>query len=617
MVRPKSIKQSIPTVRQMFIRFWPQIRKQRLLIVGSSLALFAEVAFALLEPWPLKFVVDDVIGVGAPAGTSSGSALLGGLTPATILVLCAVAVVAVAVLRAVGQYLRRVGFALAGNKVLTEVRGELFSHLQRLSLSFHNKRKSGDLIMRVTGDIGRLKQVAITALMPLLAQAVTLVAMLGVMVWMNWRLSLIGLAIVPLFVLTTRRIGGKIRRVARRQRENKGEMGATATEALGAIRVVQALSLERIHQRTFAAANRSDLRKGVKAKRLAARLIGTTGVLIAIATAVALWYGTTLVTSGELTTGQLIVFLAYLGRAFRPLRNLAKYSGRIAKAAASAERIVEILDVTPLIRNRPGAVEAPGSITAVSFEDVTFGYEPEHTALEVFSLDARQGQVMVLAGPSGAGKSTVLNLLLRLYDPDSGRVTINGHDIRDYTIESLRRRVAVVPQENVLFGVSVRDNIAFGAPGATEEQIVAVARQARAHEFIIDLPKGYDTVLGERGETLSEGQRQRIAIARGLIRGAPIVVLDEPTASLDNENNRLVREVLRELSRGRITFIIAHDLSVIQEENIVLYLDHGRVVEQGTHAELLERGGHYAAMYALQRDLPGQQDVGKAYAVGS
>ncbi|MHC4415975.1 MAG: ABC transporter ATP-binding protein [Planctomycetota bacterium] len=598
----------------MLARFWPLIRKQRWLILASSLTLMSEVAFRVLEPWPLKFVIDDVI--MPPSGTSASGAS-GGLDPMTILALSAAAVVLIAGLRAVCTYLRRVGFALAGSRVLTECRGELFSHLQRLSLSYHSKKRSGDLVTRIIGDIGQLKEVAITAAMPWVAHVFTLVAMLAVMVSMNWRLSLIGLAIVPLFLISTKRLGGRIRKIARVQRQRKGEMGATAAEVIGSIKTVQALSLEEIHQKAFAARNKSDLREGVKAKRLSARLVGTTDILIAIAYAAVLFLGARIVMDGLLTAGELLVFLAYLKTAFRPMKNMAKYSGRIAKAAASAERILEVLDTTPLIRNRAGAVPAPESVTQVRFEEVTFGYEPGRIAVENFNLEAQRGQVIVLAGPSGAGKSTVVNLMLRLYDPLAGRILLNGRDIRDYTFETVRRRVAVVPQENILFGVSVRDNIAYGSPGASDEQIIAAAEMARAHEFIAAMPQGYDTPVGERGKTLSEGQRQRIAIARAAIRVAPILVLDEPTASLDNQNNRSIREALRSLSSDRISFIIAHDLSTVHEDSIVIYLDHGRIVEQGTHAELLRGGGPYAAMYAIQSERIGRQSVGTTHAVPS
>ncbi len=610
-----TVTESMPTLRQMLVRFWPMIRRQRWLVLASSGALIAEVGFRVLEPWPLAFVFDAIIMPLAATPASPGTAAPGGLSPMMFLGICAVGVVLIAAMRATSTYLRRVGFALAGSRVLTQCRGELFAHLQRLSLSYHSKKRTGDLVTRIIGDIGQVKEVAITAMMPMAAHMLTLVVMLGVMVWMNWKLALVGLAIVPMFALSTKRIGGRIRKIARVQRQRKGEMGATAAEVIGSIKTVQSLSLEEIHQQAFSARNKSDLREGVKAKRLSARLIGTTDVLIAVAAAVVLFFGARLVVDGAMTPGELLVFLSYLKTAFRPMKNMAKYAGRISKAAASAERIVEVLDTTPEITNRPGAVDVPPILARLQFDGVEFGYEPAQVALNSVSLQADRGQVIVLAGPSGAGKTTIVNLLLRLYDPRQGRILIDGVDLRDYTLETLRRRIAVVPQENVLFAVSIRDNIAYGAPGASEEQVVAAAKVARAHDFIMAMPQGYDTVVGERGESVSEGQRQRIAIARAAIREAPILILDEPTSSLDNENTRLVRDALRDLSRDRISFIIAHDLSTVHDDNIVLYLDHGVVVEQGTHAQLLARDGPYAAMYAQRGGGNGRHPAETAHAL--
>lgn len=614
MAEPRTVNSSVPGWRKILARFWPQIWQQRLLLGGATLAMIAEIACRLLEPWPLKFIFDRVIPT-APTGGSSGFATIDALEPLTLLTLCAVALVVIAGMRSLSFYLNRVGFALAGNQVLTACRGELFRHLQRLSLSYHNKARTGDIITRVTGDIGRLKEVVVTAVLPLLIHFITLIAMLAVMTWIDWRLTLMAVPILPLFFLTTRRFGGRIRKVARRQRQREGEIGATTAEAIGSIRVVQALSLEGVHEKTFMAQERASLKEGVQGKRLTARLISIVDILIAIATAAVVWYGARLALLGEMTPGDLIVFLAYLKGAFKPTRNLAKFAGRIAKAAASAERVIEVLETTPLIRNRPGAVDAPHEITTIRFEDVTFGYEPGHLALENFSLEAHRGQVIALVGSSGAGKSTVLNLLLRLYDPQSGRITINGLDLRDQTVETLRPRIAVVPQENVLFAVTVRENIAYGAPGASDEQIEAAAKLTRAHAFITALPQGYETMVGERGETLSEGQRQRIAIARAAIRGAPVLVLDEPTSSLDNKNNELIRDALHELRDNRITFIIAHDLSTVGEADLILFLEKGRVVEQGTHAELIETGGRYANMYALQYDRLENPDRGNGHAL--
>jgi ATP-binding cassette subfamily B protein len=604
MGRRRSVRQSIPTLRRILTRCWPLIRRERIVISGSFLALFGEVGFRLLEPWPLKFVFDRLMLGAAPGGAGAAApgaaGILDRLDTGALLAVCAAGILAVAAARTGCSYLRRVGFALAGSRILSMWRGEVFTHLQRLSLSFHSRRRAGDLLTRLIGDIGQVKEVAITAAMPFVAHALTLVALATVTLWMDWRLGLLGLAILPLYVLSTRRIGRRIRGIAQEQRERKGMMGATAGEVIGSIKTVQSLSLEDVHQKAFADRNKSDMRSGVKAKRLSARLVSTTDLLIALGTAAVLWIGARQVLRGAITPGDLIVFLAYLKIAFRPLQNMAKYSGRIAKAGASADRILDVLDTTPLVVNRPGAVEAPAVIDWVRFEGVTFAYEPGHNVIEGLDLEARRGEVVVLAGPSGAGKSTIASLLLRLYDPAAGRIVLDGTDARDLTVETLRRRIAVVPQENVLFAVSIRDNIAYGAPGATDEQVTAAARLAQAHDFIMRQPQGYDTIVGERGQTLSEGQRQRIAIARAAVREAPILLLDEPTSSLDNENTRKVRQALRDLSPGRICFIIAHDLSMVQEDSIVFFLDRGRVVETGTHAELLRCGGAYAAMHAAQ-----------------
>jgi ATP-binding cassette subfamily B protein len=593
MTRPDSLRSSIPSLRRILVRFWPQVRRERGLVAAGFLGLAVEIAFRLIEPWPIKFVLDEVI-VSQIAGEQSGAGWAERLDPSTLLIVCAVAVVVVAILRAVGTYTSRVMFALVGNKVLTRSRAELFAHLQRLCLSFHHRRRTGDLITRVTSDIGRLKEVVVTALLPLVAHSITLVGMLIIMLVMDWRLALAALVILPLSIASTHRFSGRIRKVARKQRKREGEIGATAAEAIGSIKVIQSLSLEEVQQQTFTAQNRASLKEGVKAKRLSARLVGTVDVLIAIGTAFVLWFGAGLVVRGELTLGELIVFLAYLKNAFKPMRDLAKYSSRIAAGAASAERVVELLDIAPSIENRPGARELAGPVTAIRYEDITFGYDPEHVAVDGLSLEATPGRVIALAGSSGAGKSTVLSLLLRFYDPASGRITWNDRDARDYTYESLRRAIAVVPQENVLFAVSVRDNIAYGSIGAADDEIIAAAKLARAHDFIVDLPNGYDTILGERGETISEGQRQRISIARAAIRKAPV----------------LIREALRDLRRDRITFIIAHDLSTVEEADEIIYLERGRVIERGSHDELIALGGQYAAMHGLQRGAAVESDIG-------
>ena len=599
MARPQTLHDALPSLWRIVHFFWPQIRKQRVLIAGSSLALIAETGLRLLEPWPLKFVFDRVI-AGEGAGNTSRLPAMDGLSPMTVLTLAAISLAAITGLRAFAAYSSTVGFALIGNRVLTEVRSQLYGHLQTLSLSFHSRARNGDLTVRVIGDVGMLRDATVTALLPLLGNALIMVGMLGVMLWLQWQLALLALATVPLFWISSARLGRRLREVSRTQRQRDGAMAATAAESIAAIKVVQALSLEGAFARAFAGHNKRSLKEGVRASRLSASLERTTDVLTAVATGLVLWYGARLVLRGAITPGDLLVFLAYLKNAFRPVRDMAKYTARLAKAAAAGERVIDVFERAPEVRDLPGAVPAPPFQGAVRFERVGFAYESGRRVLEAIDLDVRPGQRVALVGPSGSGKSTLVGLILRLYDPIEGRVLIDGRDVRDYTLASLRAQISVVLQDTLLFAATVRENIAYGAPDATTEAIEAAARLANAHDFIAAQPQGYDTVLGERGLTLSTGQRQRIAIARAAVRRAPIVLLDEPATGLDEENERAVTDALERLSRGRTTFLVTHDLSLTVSADQILYLENGRVRERGTHHELMQANGRYAALYWIQ-----------------
>jgi ATP-binding cassette subfamily B protein len=561
--------------------------------------MLAQIGLRLLEPWPLKFLFDRFFDAGS-GWTVTDIRGLESLNTVGVLTLLALSVVVITGLRSAASYLNTVGLALAGNRVLTEVRREVYHHLLRLSLSYHTQARNGDLITRITGDIGRLQEVAVTAILPLLVNSLTVVGMLGLMFWMNWQLTLMAVVTFPLVSLSMVRLTGRIRVVAREQRRREGAMAATAAESLGAIKVVQAFSLEKTLEHAFSHQNRKSFQEGVRGKRLAARLERSVDVLIAFSTAMALWYGAWLVLRDELTPGDLIVFMSYLKGAFRPMRDLAKYTGRIAKATAAGERVLDVLDTTPEIRDLPNAVRAPAFQGSVRFQDVSFAYDPRHPVLQDTSFKVQAGQRVALVGPSGSGKSTLVSLLLRLYDPTQGRILIDGRDIQTYTLASLRAQISVVLQESVLFAATVRDNIAYGSPHATPEEIETAARLANAHDFIQALPQGYDTVLGERGATLSGGQRQRIAIARAAVRRAPVVILDEPATGLDGENEWEVKEALERLTEGCTTFLIAHDLVTAQHADMILYIEGGRILERGTHAELMRLRGRYAAMYTLQ-----------------
>ncbi|MGH8874311.1 MAG: ABC transporter ATP-binding protein [Acidimicrobiia bacterium] len=583
-------------------RFRPHFAGQWKLLAAGMAAMVGEVMLRILEPWPLKFIFDRVLQTD-PDQAATGVAVADRLDPLLLLLLSAAAVVVLTGLRALSSYLATVSFALAGNRVLTRVRSDVYRHLQRLSLSFHHRAQTGDLITRVTGDVGRLQEVAVTAALPLTVNALTLVGMLAVMLWVNWQLTLVALAALPLFSVTMARLSGRIRTVARKQRQIEGALASVAAESLGAIQVVQAYSLEGTFDEVFDAHNRSSLKDGVKGKRLAAALERKTDLFVALGTGLVLYFGARLVLSGALTPGDLIVFVTYLKNAFKPMRDMAKYTGRLAKAVASGERILELLDTESDVRDRPGARPAPRFAGEIRLEGVDLSYQQGHPVLREVDFRVAPGETVALVGPSGAGKSTIVGLLLRLYDPDRGRVLVDGFDLRDLTLSSLRSQIAIVLQESVLFRATIRENIAYGSPDAGDDDVVRAAVLANAHDFIEALPDGYQTLVGERGVTLSGGERQRIAIARAAIRDARIVLLDEPTTGLDQQNQDEVLQALLRLGEGRTAIHIAHDLTAVEDSDRIIYLDGGAIIQEGTHEELLGRGGHYATIHAFQRRM--------------
>ncbi|MBF1991692.1 ABC transporter ATP-binding protein [Fischerella thermalis] len=601
MARPdrKSLRAALPGIVRILRRFSPQIRQQKNLLVVSFVALIAEIFLHLLEPWPLKFIFDYILLPGFKT-QPLGIPFLDELSPFALLTTLTLALVAIAALRATAAYFSVVGMSLAATNILTEIRADLYSHLQRLSLSFHHKAKSGDLITRVTSDIDRLREVTVMAVMPLLAHSLTLVGMIAVMFWLHWELALIAIAVFPLFIFSTMRLTKRIRQVVRQQRQREGAMAATAAESIGAIKIVQALSLQDMLENTFFSHNRQSLKDSAKVQRLAAGLERMVELLVGVSIALVLWRGVQLVLRQSLTPGDLLVFVNYLRIAFKPMRQLAKYTGQIAKATASGERVLDVLDIVPDIRDARGAIEAPPFKGTVQFKNVSFAYEQNKSILKDLSFVVYSGQHVALVGPSGGGKSTLVSLLLRLYDPLEGQILIDDHDIREYKLHSLRQQISVVLQDSILFAASVKDNIAYGCLQASDQEIEQAARLANAHNFIMALPQGYDTILGERGATLSGGQRQRIAIARAAVRQAPIVILDEPTTGLDQENEHAVNEALERLTKGRTTFLISHNLKPVVQADLILYIEGGKILEKGTHIELIRLGGRYAAMYALQ-----------------
>ena len=597
--RQTSLRQTLPGLRRVLMRMAPYLRAHRGLVAGGSAALVASVLAKLLEPWPLKFIIDHVVQVGGgPAG--SGIPFIDGLPMQTLLIACAAGLIAIIALRAVCQYTATIAFALAGNRVLTEVRGDLFRHLLALPMSFHSRTKAGDLTMRLISDVGILKETAVTAALPLAVNGLILIGMIAVMSVINWQLTLIALLPLPLLWLSSVKIGAKIQNVSRKQRRNEGDMAATGAEMITAMRTVQALGIERDVADDFASDNRKSLKEGVQAKRLAAGLERLVDVLVALSTALILYFGTLAVLAGKMTPGDLLVFITYLKNMFRPVRDYAKYAARLAKATAGGERVIELLDAPVTIASKPDAKPAQITQGRIALNALTFGYDPEAApVLDTVSTVIEPGQSVAITGASGAGKSTFVSLRLRLYDPIHGSVEIDGTDLRDVDLESLRQQISFVPQETLLFRATVRDNLVLGAGRPLEQaEIEEAAKRANAHDFITAMPDGYDTELTERGGSLSAGQRQRIALARASLRPSPILILDEPTVGLDTTNEAAVSDAIWRLAEGRTTLLITHDLRLAAKADRVLCIDRTRIAEDGLHADLIAQNGPYARLWA-------------------
>ncbi len=602
MARPQDPSRILSISRAFLDRFRPEFRAQRTLVICAFSALLAQTLLRLLEPWPLGIVIDRILGIGGEAEARPLSAI--DASPEALLALAAVAVVVIAALRALAGYAGTVGFALVGNRVLTAARERVFRHLQSLSLAFHTRSRSGDAVVRVISDVGTIRDVTVTALLPLVANLLVLVGVLGVMAIMDFTLTLIAISIIPLFWLTVDRVGRRIHSVSRKQRRREGELASTAAESLVGIETVQALALNDSIADRFGRQNQGSMKEGVKAKRLSARLERSVDVLAAASTGLVLYFGARTVLDGALRVGELVVFMSYLKTATRPVRGIAKYAARLAKASAAAERVLDILDEQCDIVEQPDATDAHDIRGDISFEGVTLGYERDRPILSGIDLEIRAGSRVSVIGESGAGKSTLVASLLRLIDPLDGRITIDARDLRTIRLASLRRQIAVVPQETLLFAGTVAENISMGIEETTAAEIVAAAHDARADRFIRHLPSGYDTVIGERGADLSVGQRRRISLARARLSCAPIVVLDEPLAGLDPENRREVEAALDSSVEGRTTILVTHDADQVMDSDWVVALDGGRIVEMGAPGELAERDGFFARWLAAGSRAP-------------
>ncbi len=565
------------------------------------LAVIGEGAANLLEPWPLKIVLDDVFKTRQVHGWLNRLIYSTvGYDKIAILKFACIAVLAIAILDAICSYAEKYLTTSVGQWVTHDLRRVLYSHIQRLSLAYHDHKQTGDLISRVTSDIDAIQSFITTGLLSTLINVITLVGMVTVMFYINWRFTLIALSVAPVLFMIVYTYTRRIKKASRAVRKKEGEIVSVIEEVLGSIRVVKAFAREDYELRRLEEESLEGVEISLRARGLKAKLTPIVQIIVAVGTCLVLWFGTRMVLSTTLSAGSLIVFILYLGKMYKPMQELSKMTDAYSKAAVGYERIQEVLQTDKEVKDLPRSRPAPRFRGQIEFEHVHFYYTQDTPILKDVSFKVEAGQVAAMVGPTGAGKTTIISLIPRFYDPISGTVKIDGTDIRQFRQKSLRQQISFVLQETVLFHAPVWQNIAYGKPEATRGEILKAAELANASEFVEKLPDGYNTVVGERGMTLSGGQRQRIAIARAIIRNTPILILDEPTSDLDASSEKLVFEALDRLMEGKTTIVIAHRLSTVRKADVIFVVKDGDIVETGKHDDLLQRGGLYSELYRLQ-----------------
>jgi len=570
-------------------------RKWVFLILG---AMLLEALMGIASPWPLKVVIDNVIGSQPlPHWLHWVDTTLIGKSKMALALATALLLIVITIVGALAGYANSFYTESVGQYVANDTRLKIYHHLQRLSLGYYDTHQVGKILSTLTTDVTTMQDFVSTSLLTILVDSLTIIGILSLMFYINWVFALIAIAVTPFLLVFVFRFKKAVKQSVREVRKDESSMVAVLQQGLESIRVVNAFGTQSEEENRLKKISLETVHAALKTRKLKALVSPVVSIIVTVCLAVVLWKGSDLVLAGAMTVGALTVMLTYLNKFFSPVKDLAKMTNAVAQAVVAMERIQQLLEIDDIIPQKPNAVKPEKLNGAITFENISFGYNHEATILKDITMKINGGERIGICGPTGCGKSTVASLIPRFYDPWSGRILIDGTDITDYDLEALRKQVGFVLQDTLLFYGSVADNIAYGKPEATTEEIINAARLANAEEFILKMPHGYDTLVGERGVTLSGGQRQRIGIARAIIRDSPILVLDEPTAALDTESERLVMDALEKLMAGRTVITITHRLTTIADYDKIFVIRDGKVAEEGTHEELLTQGKLYADLY--------------------